>query len=60
MTDILEAVGTNPGAVYWMDLTFFTFICCKNSIVRVKRRKINEKEAGVGPFLKNNHVDKSY
>ena len=32
--------------------TFFTFICCKNCKVCLKRPKINEKEAGVGPFLK--------
>ena len=37
-----------------MDMTFFTFICCKNCIVCLKRPKINKKEAGVGPiFLKN-------
>ena len=32
--------------------TFFTFICCKNCIVCLKRPKINEKEAGVGPLKK--------
>ena len=31
---------------------FFTLICSKNCIVRLKRPKINEKEAEVGPFLK--------
>ena len=32
---------------------FFTYICCKNCNVCLKRPKINEKEAGVGPiFLK--------
>ena len=31
-------------------LDFFTLICCKNCIVCLKRPKINEKEAGVGPF----------
>ena len=30
--------------------TFFTY--CKNCNVCLKRPKINEKEAGVGPFLK--------
>ena len=45
-------MGSNPGAVYWMDLTFFTFICCKNCNVCLKRTKINKKEAGVGPFFK--------
>ena len=33
--------------------TFFALICCKNCIVCLKRPKINEKEAGVGPFKKN-------
>ena len=32
--------------------TFFTLICCKNCIVCLKRPKINEKDAGVGPFKK--------
>ena len=31
--------------------TFFTYICCKNRNVFLKRPK-NEKEAGVGPFKK--------
>ena len=31
----------------------FTLICCKNCIVCLKRPKINEKEAGVGPFKKH-------
>ena len=35
-----------------MDMTFFTFICCKNFIVCLKRPKINKKEAGVGPIFK--------
>ena len=30
----------------------FTLICCKKIIVCLKRPKINEKEAGVGPFYK--------
>ena len=33
---------------------FFTLICCKNCIVYLKRPKINEKEAGAGPFKNNN------
>ena len=33
-------------------LTFVTYICCKNcNDVYLKRPKINEKEAGVGPFF---------
>ena len=53
-TQVLKVVGSNPSAVYWMDMTFFTLICCKNCIVCLKRPKINEKEAGDGPFLKFN------
>ena len=41
-----EVVGSNPGTVYWMIMTFFALICCKNGIVCLKRPKINEKEAG--------------
>ena len=45
-------MGSNPGTVYWMELTFFTLICFKNFIdVCLKRPKINEKEAGVAPFV---------
>ena len=47
---VREVMGSNPGAVYWMDMTFFKFICCKNCIVCLKRPKINANEAGVGPF----------
>ena len=32
-----------------LDRHFFTLICCKIGIVCLKRPKINEKEAGVGP-----------
>ena len=36
-----------------LDGHFFTYICCKNcNDVCLKRAKINEKEAGVGPFKK--------
>ena len=31
---------------------FFTYICCKNCTVCLKRPKINGKEAVVGPFKK--------
>ena len=34
-----------------LDRHFFTWICSKNCIVCLKRPKINEKEAGVGPFF---------
>ena len=32
-----KVMGSNPGAVYWMVITFFT--CCKNCNVCLKRRK---------------------
>ena len=48
-------MGSNTGPVYWMDI-FFSLICCKSCIVCLKRLKINEKEAGVGPFLKNQPI----
>ena len=35
-----------------LDGHFFTYICCKNCNVCLKRPKINEKEAGDGHFLK--------
>ena len=35
-----------------LDGHFFTYISYKNCIVCLKRPKINEKEAGVGPFFK--------
>ena len=52
-THVPKVVGLNPGTGYWMDMTFFTLICCKNCIACLKRPKINKKEAGFGPFLKN-------
>ena len=37
-----------------LDGHFSTYICCKNcNDDCLKRPKINEKEAGVGPFLNN-------
>ena len=50
-THVPKVVSSNPSAVYWMDMTFFTLICCKICIVCLKRLKINEKEVGV-KFLK--------
>ena len=52
-THVQKVVGSNPGAVNWMDIwTFFTLICCETCIAGLKRPEINKKEAGVGPFLK--------
>ena len=46
-----KVVGSNPSTVYWRDY-FSQIICCKNcNDVYLKRPKINEKEAGVGPFF---------
>ena len=38
-----------------LDGHFFTYICCKIVMFVRKKTKINEKEAGVGPFLKTSH-----
>ena len=46
-----EVVGSNPSAVYWMDMTFFILISCKNCIVCLKRPNINGKGPG-GYFFK--------
>ena len=48
------------GAVYWMDLTFFTFICWNNCNFYLKRPKINEKEAGDGPCFFKKTVNLNY
>ena len=53
-TRVQEVVDSNPSAVLWMEMTFFTLICCKNCIVCLKGLKVNKKDAGVGPFKKNN------
>ena len=50
MTRIREAVGSNFGTVYWMEMTFF-HIDLQNGIVCLKGPKIKKrKEAGVGPL----------
>ena len=51
-THVQSVVGSNPSNVYWMDMTFFTFICCKNSIVCLKRPKIIGKRPGLAHFKK--------
>ena len=40
-THVKGDMGSNPSAVHWMDMTFFTFIYCKNCIACLKRPKIN-------------------
>ena len=40
---------------------FYTLICCKNcNNVCLKRPKINEKEAGVGPFKKEHYTKRGW
>ena len=38
-----------------LDGHFFTYICCKNCNVCLKKTKINEKEAGMAHFFKKNY-----
>ena len=38
-THVPKVQGLNAGAVYWMDIKFFTFICCKNCNVCLKKTK---------------------
>ena len=49
-------MGSNLDGIYLLDGHFFTLISCKKLLVCLKRPKINEKEAGVGPFLKKVHL----
>ena len=42
-------MSSNPGAGYWMDIFSHLFVV---RIVTFEQTKINEKEAGVGPFKK--------
>ena len=43
-------MDSNLGSIYWMDMTFF-HIDLLLKLNCLKRPKINEKEAGVGPLL---------
>ena len=47
---LMKVVGSNTGAIYWMDMIFFTLICCKNCIVCLKRPKISKKRLGLADF----------
>ena len=52
-----EVVGSNPGTIHWMELTFFALICCKNCIVVCsKRPKINKKEARLAHLKKTSYT----
>ena len=41
----LKVVGSNPGTIYWMDITFFTLICCKNCFFLKKTE--NKRKRGI-------------
>ena len=43
-----------------LDGHFFTYICCKNCNVCLKRPKINEKEAGIGPLFLKKKLTKKF
>ena len=49
-TLVPKVMGSNPGTVYWMEIFSHIFVV-KICNVCLKRPKINEKEAGVGPFF---------
>ena len=49
-THVPKVVGSNPGTVYWMEIFSHIFVV-KICDVCLKRPKINEKEAGIGPFF---------
>ena len=51
-----DSCSRSRGFVNWMDMIFLRLICCKKCIVCLKRPKINEKEAGVGPFFKKTYT----
>ena len=48
-THVLKVVGSNHSTEYWMDI----FVV---NIVMFKKAKINEKEAGDGPFKKGSSL----
>ena len=49
---VLKVVGSNPGAVNWMEMTFLTLICCKILYCLFEKTENKRKGAGVGPFKK--------
>ena len=51
-TRVPKIVGSNPSTIYWMDIFSHLFVVkIVMMFVCLKRPKITEKEAGVGPFL---------
>ena len=49
-THVRKVVGSNPGAIYWMDI-FSRLFVVKIVMFVWGRPKINEKEAGIGPIF---------
>ena len=49
-----QSQGSNPSALYWMGMIFFTLICCKRcNNVCLKRPKIKTKRGRSWPILKS-------
>ena len=44
-----KVVSSNPSTVYWMDI--FSHLFAVKFVMLFEKTKINEKEAGVGPFF---------
>ena len=49
-THVLKVVGSNPSTIYWMDI--FSHLFVVEIVLLFEKMKINEKEAGHGPFLR--------
>ena len=61
-THVPDIMSSNPGTLNWMDIFSHLFVV---KICVFERTKINEKEAGVGPFKKHRYdfcplVNESY
>ena len=60
-THVLKAVGLNPGAVYWMDMTFFHIdLLQKLYCVFEKTENKTKKRPGLPHFFKKRFVTKTF
>ena len=50
-------MGSNPVAVHWMDMSFFTLICCTILYCLFEKTK-NKPKIGLAHFLKKQSVNK--
>ena len=50
-TNVQEVVGSIPGMIYCMDMTFFHIDGYLKLYCLIEKTEKNEKEAGVGPFF---------